>query len=52
MKVCITETIVHTFDVDAKDRDSARKEFDRMLFEGEVDYSYGELVDSKMTIEE
>ena len=51
-KVTYTEKLIHTFYVEADSREEASDTFDTYLNHGEVDFSDGCLVDSKITIEE
>ena len=51
-KVTYTETLVHTFWVDAESLDEARGTFDTYVNHGEIDFSDGCLVDSDIKIEE
>lgn len=45
-KVIYTESLFHTFYVDAESEDEAREKFDKMAYNGELDYSDGEVYDS------
>ena len=45
-KVIYTESLYHVFYVDAESIDEAREKFDRMAYNGELDYSDGEVYDS------
>ena len=51
-KVTYTEKLIHEFYVDAESVEEASDIFDSQLNHGEVDFSDGCLVDSKITIEE
>lgn len=51
-KVTYTEELIHTFYVDADSPEEAEKEFNKLSNNGELDFSYGEVVDSTVTIEE
>lgn len=51
-KVTYTEKLVHEFYVEAESVDEASHIFNGQLNHGEVDFSDGCLVDSKITIEE
>lgn len=45
-KVIYTESLFHVFYVDAESVDEAREKFDKMAYNGELDYSDGEVYDS------
>lgn len=45
-KIIYTESLYHVFYVDAESIDEAREKFDRMAYNGELDYSDGEVYDS------
>ena len=49
-KIDYTEVLQHTFYVDADTLQEAKNKFDRQLDSGEVDFSDGELTDSKIEI--
>ena len=51
-RVTYVEELVHTFYVDADSLEEAEKEFNKLSANGELDFSYGEVVDSTITIEE
>ena len=51
-KITYTEKLIHTFYVDAENLDEASATFNNQLNHGEIDFSDGCLVDSKITIEE
>ncbi len=51
-KVTYTEKLIHEFYVDAESVEEASDIFDSQLNHGEIDFSDGCLVDSKITIEE
>ena len=51
-KVTYTETLVHTFWVEAESLDEARSTFDTYVNHGEIDFSDGCLIDSDTKIEE
>ena len=45
-KVIYTESLIHVFYVDAENEEEAREKFDNMAYNGELDYSDGEVYDS------
>jgi DNA-dependent RNA polymerase auxiliary subunit epsilon len=45
-KVIYTESLFHVFYVEAESEEKAREEFDRKAYNGELDYSDGEVYDS------
>lgn len=45
-KIIYTESLCHAFYVDAESIDEAREKFDKMAYNGELDYSDGEVYDS------
>ena len=45
-KVIYTESLFHVFYVDAENEEEAREKFDKMAYNGELDYSDGEVYDS------
>lgn len=47
-----TETLVHTFYVEANNEEEAKEEFEYELQEGKVDFSDGEVSEANYTIEE
>lgn len=49
-KIIFTETLVHTFSVEAENVEEADNEFTRGLSEGRFDFSDGEVADSEYTI--
>ena len=51
-KVIYTETLVHEFEVEASTPEEAKKMFEERNNKGEFDFSYGEVVDSSITVEE
>lgn len=52
-KIIYTESLVHTFYVNALNKESAREEFNRKSANGELDYSGGEVYDTSVeSIEE
>ena len=51
-KVTYTETLVHTFWVEAENIDDAKTTFDNYVNHGEIDFSDGCLTDSNIKIEE
>ena len=44
-KVIYTESLFHVFYVDAESKEEAREKFDKMAYNGELDYSDGEVYD-------
>ena len=52
MKVYVTETVVHTFDVEAENKEEAMREFDKKVVREEFDFSEGEIVESEIRIED
>lgn len=51
-KVTYKETLVHTFYVEANNEDEAKEVFDNKAANGEIDFSYGEVDDTEVKIEE
>lgn len=51
-KIVYTETLIHHFYVEAETEEEAKKEFERQLNNGEIDFSYGTLEDSKIEVGE
>lgn len=51
-KVIYTETLVHEFEVEASTPEEAKKVFEERNNKGEFDFSYGDFVDSSITVEE
>ena len=51
-KVTYIEELVHTFYVDADSLEEAEKEFNKLSCNGELDFSYGEVCDTTITIQE
>lgn len=49
--VIYTETLVHKFEIEASTPEEAKKMFEKRNNKGEFDFSYGELVDSSITVE-
>lgn len=49
--VIYTETLVHKFEIEASTPEEAKKVFEERNNKGEFDFSYGELVDSSITVE-
>ena len=49
--VIYTETLVHKFEIEASTPEEAKKMFEERNNKGEFDFSYGELVDSSITVE-
>lgn len=49
--VIYTETLVHKFEIEASTPAEAKKVFEERNNKGEFDFSYGELVDSSITVE-
>lgn len=45
-KVIYIESLLHVFYVEAENEEQAREEFDRKAYNGELDYSSGEVYDS------
>ena len=50
-EIVYTETLVHKFEVEASTPEEARRVFEERNNKGEFDFSYGELVDSSITVE-
>ena len=50
-KIIYTETLEHHFEVEASSPEEARRVFEERNNKGEFDFSYGELVDSSITVE-
>lgn len=44
------EEVVHTFYVTANSEEEAEEEFDRLVEEGEIDFSRGEVYDTSINI--
>ena len=51
-EVIYNEVITHSFRVDANSEEEAEAEFKRMLDDGELDFSYGEITDTSFEIYE
>ena len=51
-KVTYKETLVHTFYVWAENEEEARSTFNERVNEGLVDFSYGEVVETEISISE
>ena len=49
--VIYTETLVHKFEIEASTPEEAKKMFEERNNKGGFDFSYGELVDSSITVE-
>ena len=49
--VIYTETLVHKFEIEAFTPEEAKKVFEERNNKGEFDFSYGEFVDSSITVE-
>lgn len=47
-KIIYTESITHEFYVDAENENAAREEFDRKVYNGEFDFSYGTVYDTNI----
>ena len=50
-EIIYTETLEHHFEVEASSPEEARRVFEERNNKGEFDFSYGELVDSFITVE-
>lgn len=50
-KVIYKEVLRHEFEVEANSREEAEKEFERLANTGEIDFSYGEVVDTETIIQ-
>lgn len=50
--IIYTETVSHTFYVDADSKDDAEEKFKQMNESGELDFSYGDVVDTETKIYE
>lgn len=50
-KVIYKEVLHHTFEVEANSREEAKKEFERLADAGEIDFSYGEVIDTETIIQ-
>lgn len=50
MKIIYRETLVHQFDIDAHTKEDAMKKFLKLVNEGEIDFSYGEIVDTETIV--
>jgi hypothetical protein len=48
--VIYKEEVVHTFYVTANSEEEAEEEFDRLVEEGEIDFSRGEVCDTSINI--
>lgn len=51
-KVTYVEKLVHTFYIDADSLEEAEEEFEKLGYEGKLDFSDGEVYDSEFTIQE
>lgn len=51
-EIVYTETLVHKFEVEASTPEEAKRVFEERNNNGEFDFSYGEFVDSSITVEE
>lgn len=51
-KVIYNEIVSHVFYVDADSKDDAEEKFEAMASNGELDYSDGEVIDTKTEIYE
>lgn len=47
-KVIYTESLFHVFYVEAESEEEAREKFDKMAYNGELDFSDGEVDDTKI----
>ena len=47
-KVIYTESLFHVFYVEAESEEEAREKFDKMAYNGELDFSDGEVEDTKV----
>ena len=50
--IIYTETVSHTFYIDADSKDDAEEKFKQMNESGELDFSYGDVVDTETKIYE
>lgn len=50
-KVIYREVLHHEFEVEANSREEAEKKFERLANAGEIDFSYGEVVDTETIIQ-
>lgn len=50
-KVIYREVLHHEFEVEANSREEAEKEFERLANAGEIDFSYGDVVDTETIIQ-
>lgn len=50
-KVIYKEILHHEFEVEANSREEAKKEFERLADAGEIDFSYGEVIDTETIIQ-
>lgn len=48
-EITYIETLVHTFYVDADSKSAARNAFDAQCNDGQIDFSDGHVVDSRVT---
>lgn len=50
--IIYNEVITHTFYVDANSKEEAEEKFEKMNESGELDFSYGDVVDTETKIYE
>ena len=51
-QIIYNEVITHAFQVEANSEEEAKSEFQKMLRNGELDFSYGEITDTSFEIYE
>lgn len=51
-QIIYNEVLTHSFQVEANSEEEAEAKFKRMLYNGELDFSYGEITDTSFEIYE
>ena len=51
-QIIYNEVITHSFEAEAKNEEKAEAKFQKMLENGELDFSYGEITDTSFEIYE
>ena len=51
-QIIYNEVLTHSFQVEANSEEEAKSEFQKMLRNGELDFSYGEITDTSFEIYE
>ena len=51
-QIIYNEVLTHSFQVEANSEEEAEAKFKRMLYNGELDFSYGEITDTSFEVYE